>query len=181
MESTLDLMKTILIGNYSLKDYKSLSDEYKTNLNPSILAEVFYRNFGQIKNLGEKYYLISEEDLASYSLEILDKCLRNYDSGKAQFITYFTNNLNFKLRADTSLLSTHKRKANYNVEDIDDHINMVDEVSDLSILDVDMDEILNKYCKLIMEGFSNSDISKMLGVSTTTLHNYRKRLRVILS
>ena len=185
MLETLENLRLITKQEDYKRDYKDLALEYSKTLNPSILAVVFDRNFGQINNLGNKYPIIAKEDLASFALEILDKCLQTYNADKAEFLTYFTNNLNFRLREEVSLLNTHKRKSIFNSNSFEIMVENGFELEDseisnfetLDILEREVEGNLLKYCKLLMEGFTNNEIGKILGVSNTTLHNYRNKLK----
>jgi len=91
-----------------------------------------------------------------------------------------------KFREETEALNTQKRKALFFS---DSYEVMVENGFDLVAATCEDDEIMDtltqykltekelQYCSLILNGWSNSEISKMLGVSVMTLSNMRKKLR----
>ena len=67
---------------------EQLAPEYQKELNPSILAESFVRNYCFIFQIASGYYGLTEQDIASHSLERLDYCLQTHQQGR-KFLTHY--------------------------------------------------------------------------------------------
>ncbi len=165
---------------------EQIAEAYRESLNPSLLALAFEKTYKLIINISAKYYGLTDEDIASFSLEKLDICLQTYKSGQVNFSTYFTTTLMNKFREETEALNTQKRKVLFFS---DSYEAMVENGFDLVAATCEDDEIMDtltqykltekelQYCNLILDGWNNSEISKMMGVSIMTLSNMRKKLR----
>ena len=186
MLRTLNMLSTLIIEDTRDMNLEQIAEAYRESLNPSLLALAFEKTYKLIINISAKYYGLTNEDIVSFSLEKLDICLQTYKSGKANFSTYFTTTLMNKFREETEALNTQKRKALFFS---DSYEVMVENGFDLVAATCEDDEIMDtltqykltekelQYCSLILNGWSNSEISKMMGVNVMTLSNMRKKLR----
>lgn len=186
MLRTLNMLSTLIIEDTRDMSLEEIAEAYRESLNPSLLALAFEKTYKLIIYVSRNYYGLTNEDIASFSLEKLDICLQTYKSGQANFSTYFTRTLHNKFREETQALNTHKRKAMFFS---DSYEAMVENGFDLVAATCEDDEIMDtltqykltekelQYCSLILNGWSNFEISKMMGVSIMTLSNMRKKLR----
>ena len=186
MLKTLNTLSTLIIEETRVMSLEQIAEAYEENLNPSFLALAFEKTYKLIIYVSRNYYGLSDEDIASFSLEKLDDCLLTYKKGQASFSTYFTRTLHNKFREETQALNTQKRKALFFS---DSYEVMVENGFDLIAATCEDDEIIDtltqykltekelQYCDLILSDWSNSEISKMMGVSVMTLSNMRKKLR----
>ena len=185
MITTLKTLST-LITNETLKmTLEEIAAAYREDLNPSLLAAAFAKTYKLIINISNRYYGLTQDDIASFSLEKLDFCLQTYNDDKAAFSTYFTINLRNKFREETQYLNTQKRKVMFYSESYDVMVEngfdlespeqvreTIDNLASYGLTEKEME-----YCNLILAGCSNAEISNMLGVSVMTLSNMRKKLR----
>ena len=186
MLRTLNMLSTLIIEDTRDMSLEQIAEAYRESLNPSLLALAFEKTYKLIINISAKYYGLTDEDIASFSLEKLDICLQTYKSGQVNFSTYFTKALMNKFREETEALNTQKRKVLFFS---DSYEVMAENGFDLVAAACEDDEIMDtltqykltekelQYCSLILNGWSNSEISKMMGVSIMTLSNMRKKLR----
>lgn len=186
MLRTLNMLSTLIIEDTRNMTLEEIAEAYRESLNPSLLSLAFEKTYKLIISVSNKYYGLTEEDIASFSLEKLDMCLQTYKVGQANFSTYFTTTLMNKFREETEALNTQKRKVLFFSESYDLMVeNGYDSVAatceENAIIDTlneyDLTEKELQYCSLILCDWSNSEISKMLGVSVMTLSNMRKKLR----
>ena len=184
MISTLQTLQTIITPETRQMTLEDMATAYREDLNPSLLAAAFTKTYNLIINISNNYYGLTADDIASYSLEKLDYCLQTHDE-RAAFSTYFTVNLKNKFREETQSLNTQKRKAifysdsydtmienGYDIEGPDLVTHQIKDLSSYGLNDREME-----YCHLIIKDYTNTEISKMLGVSVMTLSNMRKKLR----
>jgi len=186
MLRTLNMLSTLIIEDTRDMSLEQIAEAYRESLNPSLLALAFEKTYKLIINISAKYYGLTNEDIASFSLEKLDICLQTYKSGQVNFSTYFTTALMNKFREETEALNTQKRKVLFFSDSCEA---MVENGFDLVAATCEDDEIMDtltqykltekelQYCSLILNGWSNSEISKIMEVSIMTLSNMRKKLR----
>lgn len=185
MNRTLNILSNIIMEDNRDMTLEEIAEAYGESLNPSLLALAFEKVFKLIIHVSTKYYGLTNEDIASFALEKLDFSLQTYKIGQANFTTYFTTVLMNKFREETEALNTQKRKA---IFFSDSYEVMVENGFDLIAATCEDDEIIEltqykltekelQYCNLILSDWSNSEISKMMGVSIMTLSNMRKKLR----
>lgn len=193
MNNTLQTLSTIITEEYNQMNLEQLADAYTKELNPSILASAFSKCFDLINYTASQYFGLTSEDIASYSLEVLDFCLQSYIADKCVFTTYYTTVLKNRFRQETQALSTQKRKvaiysdsldglmeAGFDVADAaDSYLDSKDALME-NLSSLNLREIERNYCELVATGYTNSEISKILKVSVMTLSNLRKSLRVKL-
>lgn len=186
MLRTLNILSTLIIEDTRNMTLEEIAEAYRESLNPSLLALAFEKTYKLIIHVSNSYYGLTDEDIASFSLEKLDLCLQTFKNGQANFSTYFTTNLMNKFREETQALNTQKRKVLFFSESYDlmvengyDLVAATCEENDIidTLNEYDLTEKELQYCSLILCDWSNSEISKMLGVSVMTLSNMRKKLR----
>ena len=186
MLRTLNILSTLIIEDTRNMTLEEIAEAYRESLNASLLALAFEKTYKLIIHVSNSYYGLTDEDIASFSLEKLDLCLQTFKNGQANFSTYFTTNLMNKFREETQALNTQKRKVLFFSESYDlmvengyDLVAATCEENDIidTLNEYDLTEKELQYCSLILCDWSNSEISKMLGVSVMTLSNMRKKLR----
>jgi RNA polymerase sigma factor (sigma-70 family) len=190
MQETYKMMVGLMQDKYRDLSMEQLALEYQKELNPSILAESFVRNYNFIFQMASGYYGLTEQDIASYALERLDYCLQTYQQGR-KFLTYYDTVLKNKFREETQYLNTYKRKVIFHSSSYEA---MVDNGFDL-VANAQEDEIANlvedlreqgledreiQYCFYLLIGESNAEIAKNMGCTIMTLCNMRKRMRIKL-
>lgn len=194
MKNTLQTLSTIIVKEYNEMNLEQLADAYGKDLNPSILASAFSKCFDLINHASLQYFGLSSEDIASYSLEVLDQCLQEYTPGRCAFTTYFTTVLKNRFRQETQALSTQKRRAVLYSDSLDGLMDEGFDISDnsndyldsqdalmLNLGALNLRQLEKDYCELLAIGYTNSEIAKRLKVSVMTLSNLRKSLRVKLA
>ena len=190
MISTLQTLQTIITPETRQMTLEDTATAYREDLNPSLLASAFSKNYNLILNLSKKYYGLTHHDLASFSLEELDYALQSYDDKKGvNFQSYFAKVLTNRLRVETLALNTQKRKAIFysqsyetmveNGFDISDDHDFIDDMEQINLTGFTDRE--RKYCELVMKDYSNQDIAKIWGVSVMTLYHIRQSLRKKIS
>ena len=190
MQETYKMMVGLMQDKYKDLSMEQLAIEYQKELNPSILAESFVRNYNFIFQVASGYYGLTEQDIASHALERLDFCLQTFRQGNG-FLTYYGTVLKNKFREETQYLNTHKRKvifhsSSYEVM-VDNGFDLVacaqeEEMTDLieDLREYGLDDREIKYCLYLLLGESNADIAKNMGCTIMTLCNMRKRMRIKL-
>lgn len=181
MYDTLKLLKPFI--QVSLNDYplENLALFYQSKPDTNILATAFSKLFNLIFKIKDEYWGLDETDIASWSLEILDKCLRTYN-GLAKFTTYYAKCFRNKLREETEKQNYKKRKCilvsiNDVVEEgLCDVYNLIDLLLPKNLTDKE-----KTYCLLASKGYDNSFIADVLGVSRMTISNIRKSLQIKLA
>ena len=187
MQQTLKLFKPLITSELEKQCLEDLAEAYQKDLNPQILATAFHKCYKLAISTAKKFHGLTSEDIESFAVTILDKCLRNYQPLGATFSTYYVTVYNNKLREETEALDTDKRKANITSNSLETLLdNGIDFASDESTETWMLIEILKSfklshrelnYCKLIMDGYTNADIASMWETSVMTLSNLRKGLR----
>lgn len=176
MEETLRMLKTILNGKEKNLSEGELIKQYKEGLYPNVLAYFYCSNFGVILQTSKKYPIITEDDRASFCLQILDECLQNYDfSYDTKFITYFLKCYKNCLRTLYCEYTTNKRKILSDYEQIDE-LN-ISYCEDIHINDTNT--LLNEYnltdtekqqCKLLNMGYTIKEIARKLNLSQIAIY-----------
>lgn len=187
MNNTLRNLSTLVTPELNKLTLEQLAEAYPKDLNPCVLATAFSKVFKLIISVSKKYYGLDQSDVASFSLQVLDKCLQTYSNDKGAFTTYFTTVLVNKLRGQCQRLFTDKRKAfmcgiSFEVLtekgfDITatDYTAVETQLDNIQGFGLDQREL--QYCKYIMEGYNNKDIASKMNTSVMTLCNIRKKLR----
>lgn len=150
--------------------------------------------------------LFTSEDISSYSLEELDHCITFFNiAKKVKFVTYFTTVFYRRLRTESQQLRCDNRKGNFNTVTLT-YTHEDDNISDEStflvkntvnsdfnyggidelLINMGTDDLLQElhlspseisYCKLLIEGRTNVEASKILNKSVMTLSNWRKNIK----
>jgi len=187
MWGTYKMLVGLTQDKYKNLSMEQLALEYQKELNPSILAESFVRNYSFIFQIASGYYGLTEQDIASHALERLDYCLQTYQQGR-KFLTYYGTVLKNKFREETQYLNTHKRKvifhsSSYEVM-VDNGFDLVacaqeDEITDLieDLRERGLEDKEIRYCFYLLMGESNANIAKSMGCTIMTLCNMRKKLK----
>ena len=187
MRETYKMMVGLMQDKYKDLSMEQLAIEYQKELNPSILAESFVRNYSFIFQMASGYYGLTEQDIASYALERLDYCLQTYQRGR-KFLTYYGTVLKNKFREETQYLNTYKRKVIFHSSSYEVMVDngfdlvanaqgneMVELIEDLRERGLEDKEI--RYCFYLLMGESNANIAKSMGCTIMTLCNMRKKLK----
>lgn len=179
MEETLEMMRSIVVGYEKDMSLCKLLLEYQEHQTPNILAFLFVQNYGLIVNISKKYNLLGEPDIASFSLQELDKCALHYDETiGAQFNTYFCACLKNRLRHEQQFLTTDLKFANYNIVDIGEYMDLPDDNFSFDVFDLNNHDLTNeekKQCNLILDGYSHKEIANMFGLSVQAIY-YRNKI-----
>ena len=184
MKETLKMMNEILLGNEKERSLSDLLEEYKQLKSPNILAYFYCSNFGLINNICEMYPRLDDEDKASFCLQEIDNCLFNYDINKnAKFSTYISKCIKNRLRAETELCLTDKRKIRFYTKDITIYS---EELIDTEIDFLDYNEFQNEYkltndeliqCKLLNEGYNIKEVGKIINKSISYLYVMNNKIK----
>lgn len=184
------MLSNIIMEDTQDMTLEQIAEVYGESLNPALLALAFKKTHKLIMYISRNYYGLTEEDIASFSLEKLDDCLLTYKKDQASFSTYFTRTLHNKFREETQALNTHKRKA---IFFSDSYEAMLEDGFDLIACAIEEDNFIEtlqeynlttkelQYCELLLNGWTNKDISEKMEVSVMTLSNMRKKLRLKLA
>ena len=187
MWGTYKMLVGLTQDKYKNLSMEQLALEYQKELNPSILAESFVRNYSFIFHIASGYYGLTEQDIASHALERLDYCLQTYQQGR-KFLTYYGTVLKNKFREETQYLNTHKRKVIFHSSSYevmaDNGFDLVacaqeDEITDLieDLRERGLEDKEIRYCFYLLMGESNANIAKSMGCTIMTLCNMRKKLK----
>lgn len=178
MYETLEMMKSILNGKECKVEEKELIKEYQNKLSPNILAYFYVNNFGLILQIREKYPLLLDEDIASFCLQKLDKCLQTYDY-KNKLSTYFYKVFNNKLSEENKKLTRNKRKININIRNIEDYKEKLF-YNDINFFDINSynltDEEKNQI-DYLTKGFTKKDIIKKCNYSISKFYSINKNIK----
>ena len=121
MYSTYKLLQPLVDKNLDSYSLEELAFMYQQNSESRILATSYCKIYRLAIMLSNKYWGLTEADVASFCLEKLDMCLLTYQEGSA-FTTYFGKVFCNKLREETENLNRKKRKCI--LESINDLINV---------------------------------------------------------
>ena len=119
MKQTLRMLSAIITEDSARMSLTELATKYKKEGSPIYLATAFKKLYGLILQTSQRFYGLTQSDLASHALERLDFCLRTYDDESAAVTTYYSKLLYNRLREETESLNTHKRKAIFACQSID--------------------------------------------------------------
>lgn len=192
MNNTYNLFRKLMTEQSKEMNYEQLSESYKKDKNPIYLATAFCKAYKLVLATAGNYirnYGLTYEDVASYSVEKLDYCLLNYKgTHEAKFTTFYVTVIKNKFREETQALSMQKRCSllySSSLEELNEQgwdKSVTDEYRYNDILEgYELTDKEKQYCKLLMQSYTNTEISNILGVTTMTLCNYRKNLRLKLN
>ena len=186
MYQTFKMMKSILTGKEKERSEQELINEYREKLSPNILSYFYCNNTGLIYSISRLYPILDNEDKASFCLQELDNCLRNYNNQfSAKFTTYFTVCYKNRLLSESEKLLTNKRKSLLNYTNIDDMVDNVDlSIEDIELYDNDilletynLSEQEKKQCKLLNMGYTIKEIAKILKTAEITIYKRNTRIK----
>lgn len=174
MKETQKMMKSIITGKEKETNEKELIKKYQEQLCPNILAYFYCNNFTLIYKTSKSFDLLHEEDKASFCLQELDNCLRNYNlNSKNKFTTYFIRCYKNRLITENKKINKNDNKANLTCNILIENTIIKDEIN---ITDYDL--LLNEYklnkeecnlCKLLLKGFSKKEIAIIYKTSSSRL------------
>ena len=169
MRETLKMMRELIVGYEKDKEFEELLREYRELQSPNILAYLFVKNYGLISTFSREYPLLDTQDIASYSLQELDKALTQFVPEKdCGFNTFYGACLKNRFRSEQGLLQTDLRYANYCTEDFENHLELEDVNFDFELFDLNNYSLTSKekeQCKLYLEGYTTMEIAKLLNIT----------------
>lgn len=204
MVNTYRLMSKVLIPENGKYTNEELAIIYQENRNPSILAEIFCRNFSQWLFITNKrsFYRMDNEDKVSIVLDKLDKALTSFDITKGYKFTTYANRLiileltnkknyfNHYRRNDVLVSSLYENSGddeNYcKIENeasiITDFVNQneIDMINlKQSIQESNLSEKEKLICDIILDnpGITDLEISDMMKVHRHTVRNLKLGLK----
>ena len=202
MVATYRLMSQILSDENKNLSNEELVAKYNKSFNPSVLAELFCKNFKLLCGWAFKPQYksrIDKDDIVSYVLESLERAVKTYkpDSG-CVFNTYLgrvvnlqlqwaLNRLNHKGRAERVLSLDKFEEDNDNEDNEIGYINYDNYGLDLTNLYYTIDKSFlsdtdKQVCYIILENprITEFEIADKLKCSRGKVHNIKNRLRVQL-
>lgn len=184
MENTRALMRGLITKESAQLTYGELAQSYKDGLNPIYLATAFDRLYLLIHKIGKKFISLSEHDLASYSLQKLDTCLKMYDETYAtNFTSYFSLSLHRFLDQvyNTKAKKQERREMcepDYvfnDLEHIDRDQQLFEFTHDLQKLNLTVSQYV--LISLLMQGKPKKHIAKDFNISKVTLYKKINKLK----
>lgn len=181
-------LTTLYTGETS--DPSTLAIEYQKTQDPVLLAVVYCEQFAYILTQVEKYFNLTDEDKASFSVEELHKAMMNYNpQGGAKLPTLYSRYLNNRLRAETQMSNHQKRSANNQCECYEAITMNVEGVEDDRLKDLEFYHSLEQsgmfteneiaLCKIVMNDtihIKDVDIAKQLKVSSSAITQMKRSL-----
>lgn len=171
------------------EDLDLITLEYQENGDVVNFAVVFCKLFPFIRNQSDKYFYLTDSDKASFAVEELNKAMTDFKSDQgAKIQTFFSRYLNNRLRAETQMLSHHKRKTNNSCESYEAFTEIKKGYTEQGYDDSEFAEMLKqmelndnelKYCQIIINDtihVKDSDAAKQIGISSTAIKYMKKRL-----
>lgn len=190
MYSTVKMFSQYVVSEKLNEPLESLAIEYQGNHSQAVFATAFYKLYKLVVVTSQQFFGLTQQDIASWSVEKLDYCLNHYDiTNNVKFSTYYCEIMKRKFKEETKALSMQKRKAMFVsdsyeklVEDkYDEPGELGIEYIDTTLLDLEMNKSLTererKFCYLVVNNYSSLEIAKTLGVSQMTLTNIKKQIR----
>lgn len=186
---------TKILNNYRDQEIKDLSLEqlsslYRMTYYDCIIAEAFDKLKKLIIINSRQYPQFEIHECISFALEKLSMCLLTYVPGSTnKFTTYFCKVYKNKLREESQYLNTHKRKVMFNSTSLDYLLQEGFDVIGSNNIQLNtfcvpstLTDKEKMYCQLLaMDYGTNRQIAEYMGVSTMTLCNLRKSLRIKLN
>lgn len=204
MQGTLKMLTSIQDPKFMELTDSEICQRYQTDLykDPRLLSIMWIRHYELIllKHSNPLFSrTISFSDLASFSMECMDKSLLYFNPQcKAKFSTYFARILYNRLREEYEGLKCHKRCERLYSVSLDDCLDSEEdtkkEVSskvfedkyNSSLDDVEFQEFLSQieltpkqdfYCRCKMASYENVDIARFLEITPMAVNNIRKGVK----
>jgi len=145
---------------------------------------------GIIVRLGGIYDEREREDFYSIGNEVFASVIKSYNPDKSSFLTYLTNCLSNRIKSEISRRTAKKRTADISSLDSDDAVDIADdtdfeeellsEESARKLLD-SISKVGQKIVRLRLQGKTDTDIKKELGITSRQLEDELKKVRIRMS
>lgn len=145
---------------------------------------------GIIVRLGGIYDEREREDFYSIGNEVFASVIKSYNPDKSSFLTYLTNCLSNRIKSEISRRTAKKRTADISSLDSDDAVDIADdtdfeeellsEESARKLLD-NVSKVGQKIVRLRLQGKTDTDIKKELGITSRQLEDELKKVRIRMS
>lgn len=179
MRDTLKMMKSILEGYHVDKTLDELIYEYQQNQSSYIIAYIFVNNYGLFETIAMKYRLLDNQDIASFSLQELDKALMRYTfDSNCKFTTFLTACLNNRLKSEQECLFHNIRRANYFADNIEELYNTPSnfEFDLFDLNDYNLSQEEKQQVKLLLHGYSAKELALLFNVTKMTIYKRNKKI-----
>lgn len=163
MENTLKMFKSLDSKSLYKYTFKELCLQYKSSLNPQILANAFIRLYDLINKCADKFFIFSSADISSISVSALDYCLQNFDNDySAKFTHYYYSVLYKKFNTELKSHYYNKNKANiiWNINILSDPIRFISNKENGTVTHDDFNNKLENLCSL-SENFEDDLLTYM--------------------
>ncbi len=183
MERTLKMLKQISTKENEERSLEELSELYKVDKNPMYFASAFVILYNLIWNIVYSFlygsYVLNEDDVTSFTLEILDNVLFKFEPDKNnKFITFFVTCLKNKCLTERTKKMAVKQKPNtYILEDGLDSL-LGKGVEDKYNFGYNITKLENEFCGLIAINYGNlNQIANKLGISECKARKIKNSLK----
>lgn len=184
-------------------DLCKLAKHYQSSHDPILFSYVFCKLYNLTLSHANKFFNLTDADIASFSVEELNKAMLAFDESKgAQIHTLYMRYFDRRLYAETQMLNHDVRKGNYNTHSFDrvpgeqkDHYEfkydqtqiMAEGKEDDSYNLINLNESLKSfnlthnelsYCQLVTKytKIKDTDIASILGISSAAITYIRRSL-----
>lgn len=172
----------------STEHFNLMALEYQITGDQTIFATIYCEMFPYLaKNRERFHFTLNNYDIASYSLESLQRALMDYSvEGGAGIRTLYVRYLKGRFQEHVSMCGNKVRRANYNTTQFRDEAVDEEGYAKAEILQSleqsagTLSENEIKYCTFIMretEHYKDSEIATMLGISPAAIHYIKKSLQ----
>ena len=200
MINTFKMMNQVRMDKYKNVSNEDLAKEYRDNQSPSILAEVFCRNFSWWQSIchNSAYNCIDGQDKVDAVVMRIHSALSTFN-GNSKFITYATKcitlELNRKLQYFTykgrteKVYSLDKMREDMDNTDFEENFDVPDYDEDrnaelrVGLSTCNLNDKEKLMCQAIMDnnGITNCELATMLGVHRHTVRNMKTALQTKLA
>lgn len=203
MRDTYNMLNLIRTNEYSGLTNEQLALEYKKDLKPEVLAEMFCRNYTLLYNMSRRFHSVCSQDAASIITVSLDITMQKYDTSYgAKYMTFalkhileaFTqeilkqNRVNRKINNESINLSYFMNFTEDEKDNSDSTI-LVDKQSDKDFDEVELLTTIEnsslsntekKICKLLITqpSLTREDIADIIGVSRQSVQVAVRNLKL---
>jgi DNA-binding CsgD family transcriptional regulator len=184
MNETLAMLKPYIREELCKLSYDELAIMYQTNPSDDIVASVFNKVYLMALQISSNYWSIDKDDLSSYCLECIVKCLKNYDSEhyKNAFTSMFHKYYTSCLRNITVAANYKKRKCIMeSLDEIYDFGTEDDYYLIPEILPKNLTKNERAVCEMLSKGFDSFSIINCLDITAGGLSYLKKSIRIKLS
>lgn len=186
MYNTVKMFQQYVIWGKLNEPLESLAVEYQATHSQALFATIFYKVFKLAITESHQFFGLSEQDIASWSVEKLHDCLTYFDrTQNMRFTTYYGVALRNKFKEEINARNMQKRKIAYFSDSLEQALERGFDYpapdEDTTILELETNKLLTerekKFCYMVVQHYSSLEIAKTLGVSQMTLTNIKKQLR----